>query len=322
MYPEDGTEEEEPVEPAKKRHKKGQNRSRPRGTRTPFSQKLCPNLKVGEACQFKEECRFSHDVAEFMKLKPPDLGDNCVFFEQFGKCPHGLTCRFGSKHISEDYRNIVNMDIYDSNQTLHTKNSITKEFQESLRKRSVIFSKSDEYFKALERERKSCVQDTHQKTVSNDLESSNPLPSNSGLCASKEALNDKVEVCSKESQCSPRPHPQVNGDVIINTLSPPSLSSKPSSVQIDDTHSDETAVRLNSQPLRETGTILEGVHQPDMLTPATPTSGGSLQESTSFPITPEPIRKKVDFKNKLYLAPLTTVSHVTLLVKLYIRMYR
>ena len=96
------------VPPPKKR--RGQNKHRPR-SKVPFSEQLCPMLSVGRECKFgTEKCRYTHNVAEYMRLKPPDLGNRCVLFDKYGKCPYGLACRFGSCHITPDHQNVTRKD--------------------------------------------------------------------------------------------------------------------------------------------------------------------------------------------------------------------
>ena len=62
---------------------------------------LCVGIATKNVCGYGPGCRFSHDVAAYLKLKPKDIGSPCPFFHQYGRCPYGVLCRFGSEHITE-----------------------------------------------------------------------------------------------------------------------------------------------------------------------------------------------------------------------------
>jgi tRNA-dihydrouridine synthase 3 len=91
---------------------KGRNKQRP-VTHIKAKDKLCPTIFQEKDCRFGEKCKFSHDVKSFMETKPKDISPECIVFESFGKCPFGVACRYGSKHISEEYKNIVNQELYE-----------------------------------------------------------------------------------------------------------------------------------------------------------------------------------------------------------------
>lgn len=96
--------------PAKRKKLKGRNKTRPKSGKN-GGIKLCNAIKEGKECRFGEKCTFSHNVAAYMAVKPADIGENCYLFEKYGKCPYSVTCRFASKHLTEDYKNIVNEDL-------------------------------------------------------------------------------------------------------------------------------------------------------------------------------------------------------------------
>ena len=147
LYPSDPSDEAPP--PPKKR--RGQNKCRPHMKPVPASQQLCHSVRQGAECSFGQTCRFSHDVATFMSAKPPDIGTTCVFYQQWGRCPFGLTCRFGAEHTSPQYTNIVDADKMAAvGAACNVRNVITKELQEDLRRRRVVFPRSEAYLKTLD----------------------------------------------------------------------------------------------------------------------------------------------------------------------------
>ena len=135
---------EEP--PLKKQKVRGMNKGRPRHlARTDPSKKLCPAVSRETECKYGDQCKFIHDVGKYMASKPPDIGDTCVNYEKLGKCPYGLTCRFGRSHITEDFKNHIDDKIYDASGTPSTRNNLNKDIQNILRKKKYNFAKADEY---------------------------------------------------------------------------------------------------------------------------------------------------------------------------------
>lgn len=117
----------------------------------PASQQLCHSVRQGEECSFGPACRFSHDVATYMAGKPPDIGSTCVFYQQWGRCPFGLTCRFGAQHISPQHTNIVDPDkMASAGAASDVRNVLSKGLQEELRRRRVAFPSSEAYLKTLD----------------------------------------------------------------------------------------------------------------------------------------------------------------------------
>lgn len=142
--------QEEP--PAKRRKQRGMNKNRPRAVQLDFKQQLCGSVSRGDKCEYGDRCRYLHDAIEYVsKYKLPDVGDSCVHFEKFGKCIFGLTCRYGKKHITESFQNIVNLELYEKTAALRTKNVLSRDLVVSLRKKTYPFPRSGEYLKHLQK---------------------------------------------------------------------------------------------------------------------------------------------------------------------------
>lgn len=62
-------------------------------------ERLCMSAKVGEPCPYKDQCKYNHDVIDYLSRKPADLGPMCYQYETFGTCSSGIMCRYGSCHI-------------------------------------------------------------------------------------------------------------------------------------------------------------------------------------------------------------------------------
>lgn len=138
--------------PAKRRKQRGMNKNRPRAVQLDFKQQLCGSVSRGDKCEYGDRCRYLHDAMEYVsKYKLPDVGDSCVHFEKFGKCIFGLTCRYGKKHITESFQNIVNLELHEKTAALRTKNVLSRDLVVSLRKKTYPFPRSGEYLKHLQK---------------------------------------------------------------------------------------------------------------------------------------------------------------------------
>lgn len=96
---------------------RGQNKSRPKPVRQAADSLPCStivNIRPGgdrKACTYKG-CSYMHDPVEYLKKKPADIvadgNSDCYVFKTRGECPWGISCRYGSSHITSDGLNIVN----------------------------------------------------------------------------------------------------------------------------------------------------------------------------------------------------------------------
>lgn len=129
---------------------KGQNKSRGPTCHIKKDQELCNSLiLVAEGEEIpkcnKSNCQFLHDIQEYLKTKPKDIGDVCYNYQISGKCSRGLACRFGNGHITPEGRNRIDkekMEIF-GNKGDHTQNQLQYDLQTSLRKRSYNFDLSE-----------------------------------------------------------------------------------------------------------------------------------------------------------------------------------
>lgn len=123
-------------------------------------------LQENRECTFGDKCHFHHDIAEYLATKPADIGESCYLYDTFGKCAFGVTCRYAKAHTTPDLKTMENAELiktYEGRSTV--KNSLSKDLQNSLRKRSVPFKKSAEYLKTLSNNKDKREQQRNGKTL-------------------------------------------------------------------------------------------------------------------------------------------------------------
>ncbi|XP_023265691.1 tRNA-dihydrouridine(47) synthase [NAD(P)(+)]-like isoform X2 [Seriola lalandi dorsalis] len=178
---------------------RGQNKSRPHTKPTAYDEKrLCLSvIQANRECPFGDKCHFHHDVAEYMASKPADIGQSCYLYSTFGKCAYGLSCRFAKAHTTPDFKTMENADLVKAREGRNpVKNSLSKDLQNRLRKRSVAFKKSEEYLKTLSNNRDKKEQQGNGKACVAEV---SPNPTGGEQLLSTEA----------ETQSSPDKQPPV-----------------------------------------------------------------------------------------------------------------
>ncbi|CAH1790151.1 unnamed protein product [Owenia fusiformis] len=266
------TQEQSEGGPPKKKLK-GRNKKRPRQQHNRGTQ-ICNSLFTENPCKFGEKCKFSHDLDGYMKNKPKDLGEKCYNFTTFGYCKYGLACRFAATHTSDDMKNMRNDELYEKTSSeVQWFNNLDKNLQIKLRKREYDFTRSQT---ALQKHSHKKEQNSGDAVIKKNMDSTNDN-------------EDKAQ--SNEIDTNPIDTKIHDADKI------PSETNIKSEIQ--DTQKANHKVKENKDstttPTSET-------------VPAIRTMGALTDEDT-IKLRPQE-RKKVDFSDKLYLAPLTTVGNL------------
>ncbi|XP_011876546.1 PREDICTED: tRNA-dihydrouridine(47) synthase [NAD(P)(+)]-like [Vollenhovia emeryi] len=129
---------------------RGQNKARPPPFKAPRELSLCPWIADQTASEperkcSNQRCTFLHDRKEYLKIRPEDIRAECHIFDLTGKCPRGITCRMGSRHLTEDGFNVVDekkMEEYRKRPPA-IKNHLSKDLQNKLRKRKYNFARAE-----------------------------------------------------------------------------------------------------------------------------------------------------------------------------------
>eukprot|EP01041_Mallomonas_annulata_P003110 gene3110-6113_t len=125
--------------------KNGTNKKRPRDERAIADEKLCRPVALGENCPYGDTCRFSHDTALYLQNKPPDIGDFCYIYNEYGECSFGLMCRFGNSHIDKVTAKNITRPIEQGGvlpRNMSSMNELPKDIQIQLRKKKYPFKKA------------------------------------------------------------------------------------------------------------------------------------------------------------------------------------
>ncbi|GIY31903.1 tRNA-dihydrouridine(47) synthase-like [Caerostris extrusa] len=277
--------------PSKKKLK-GQNKHRPRNQRTPKSEKLCFKIGVEESCPFGDSCCYSHDIESYLAKKPPDLGPTCYLYSTYGKCPYSFSCRFAIDHIKNGKNNIQEdlWTIYKDKKLFV--NTLTKDLQFSLRKHNYNFKKSDNAFK------------NFSATVQ-----FNKGKKQTSACTNNESLNS-FSIPVEE---------QKNTQIVIPHSDEKIHETERTNQKFSDDDCQVSKDYTNSENLAQENTVaqsdkieLNTADVTNILPDKSSKAELTISESNKNidDILFEPEIKKVDFKNKLYLAPLTTVGNL------------
>ncbi|KAM3656474.1 tRNA-dihydrouridine(47) synthase [NAD(P)(+)]-like isoform 2-T2 [Ammospiza maritima maritima] len=328
---------EEGKERPEKKRARGQNKSRPCMKPNCYEQsRLCPSVTqgCGGQCHFGPRCRFLHDVSQYLAAKPADLGQRCVLFDTFGRCPYGVTCRFGQAHLGDSHQNLVNAALVQQWEgKVLVRNGLSKELQQQLRKRKFSFHKAEEFLRGL-RAGKGGKATGSSTEVSNCTDPQEGLRDSPVLQEQGEDPRPEALQSSQGADGAPKPEVLPHSQRADGALKPEALQNsqgaegtpKPEVMQssrgAEDTPKPE--VLQNSQGAEDAARPealqnsrgAEDAPKPEVVRNSQG-ADGAPSIPTLGPLTDEDItklrpceKKKLEIQGKLYLAPLTTCGNL------------
>ncbi|XP_004230876.1 tRNA-dihydrouridine(47) synthase [NAD(P)(+)]-like [Solanum lycopersicum] len=247
---------------------------------------LCPvvakSRKVS-ACSYGDKCRFSHDVEAFKAVKPADIEGSCPFLDYEGPCPYGLACRFAGTH--RDNVSAPSENLPGKSSEL---NFFSKDTQKLLWKNKMKFPKAEATLKLL-----GLKGNPKDKTLADNVENGQVTPKEPAT----DTKTDSNVVANDSVSPSISPEDDVDGNNLADDARP--LKKAKSSVS-------EICPSQVSSGLSVQGGVPDdnfGVNKSE------PTADTMTDSDKSLKLHPRE-KKLIDFRDKLYLAPLTTVGNL------------
>uniref|UniRef100_A0A5B7BA75 tRNA-dihydrouridine(47) synthase [NAD(P)(+)] n=1 Tax=Davidia involucrata TaxID=16924 RepID=A0A5B7BA75_DAVIN len=264
---------------------------------------LCPVVaKSGDVslCPYNDKCRFSHDLEGFKAQKPADLEGNCPFLSTEDPCPYGLACRFSGTHKEVFPAGTLNVQ-----KKISEMNGLNKDVQKLLWKNKMSFPKADAKLKLL-----GLLGPTNSKMkMLADKEEGDQTASNGCSVTEENGCTEvsgdfvnEVECSLEVPECSPKAleeEDSVDGTFATDELRP--LKKAKSSIDENCCPSEvNNGANVPERDFEKSCTQTESEVTADHI----PT-----ETDRSLKLHPHE-KKLIDFREKLYLAPLTTVGNL------------
>ncbi|BBH09298.1 FMN-linked oxidoreductases superfamily protein, partial [Prunus dulcis] len=256
---------------------------------------ICPQVaKRGDVsrCPYNDKCRFSHDIEAYKAQKPEDIEGDCPFMTAQETCPYGLACRFLGSH-----KDGVEAGDVSAHRRSSEMNGLSKDVQKLLWKNKVKFPKADAKLKALgllgpaNSKIKILENKKDDQVVSNNCH----VTDGNGCTEFPNNSDDKMELAAEIRE--------ENGVDETFSLDESRPSKKPRSVIEEEILSGEVDDGGATATLE--------VVEPSCTSPEPEATADIVSPESDRSLKLHPREKKlIDFREKMYLAPLTTVGNL------------
>lgn len=229
------------------------------------------------ACPYRESCRFNHDLEAFLAQKPPDLPGGCPCLEIRKVCPYGAACRFAGMHQGASV-------IESNTEKSDERNTLRKELQKRLWKNQAVFPRADAQLLSL-----GIMVKGKQKA---------PEGVSQGVTDESLKCDTFPQMSEVEENGVDRP---AGGTTFMDLEK--SEGGHCTSTITDERRKDEEAARAWKKSKADSATS-----SPDTASEKV-VAGPMSEDDTECRLTRRE-KKLVDFRGKLYVAPLTTVGNL------------
>ncbi|KAJ3679837.1 hypothetical protein LUZ60_016115 [Juncus effusus] len=263
-----------------------------------------------DSCQYGDNCRFSHDLDAYIAQKPADLEGKCPFDSEEKVCPYGITCRFLGTHVQKDPSLSKNMPSRKS----HEINNFNKDLQKLLWKNKVKFPKADAQLKLLglkqvnKKEKSESEADQAETDQENLKENDNLESENTEAEINEENLkeNDKSEEKCTFDEEDTKENVKTEEKSLFDGENMKGSDKTGEKSTLDEEITNENHKNEEKCTLDEESRPLKKAKSNDL---------EEITEKTTTQVEIIPKlqlreRKLIDFRGKLYLAPLTTVGNL------------
>ncbi|XP_042406995.1 tRNA-dihydrouridine(47) synthase [NAD(P)(+)]-like [Zingiber officinale] len=253
------------------------------------AKKICPEIaKTGNigACRYNDNCRFSHDLDAYLAEKSPDLEGICPFINVDETCPYGITCRYSNTH-----KQCTSLKPNSSAKRSSEVNCLNKDLQKLLWKDKVSFPKADFQLQLLGLK----------------VGKSKHMNSEADIVKDHQEADNKQVLCSSEftQDCSPTyiENECLGSDFISED--PARLLKKPKSKYDEGNFESDIShgTNLEKEKIQDGQDCSLHNGQDSVSSDYLCSEVESLKPHARE-------RKLIDFRGKLYLAPLTTVGNL------------
>lgn len=275
-----------------KKSKRQLKRERRQAQKSPLG--ICPEVaKKGDVtrCPYNDNCRYSHDIEAYKTQKPEDIEGECPFMAVQEPCPYGLACRFLGTHKD----GVADGDV-NARRRSSEMNGLSKNVQKLLWKNKMKFTKADAKLKAL-----GLMGHANSKTIAM-LKENGPVVSKTcqvtdenGCSELPNNTDDKVELSTEIKEDGPADETFPSDESRPAKKARSGIEEEFGSGEADDggvSAAEKVDGQTYMQPEAEAAANIE------------------FSENDKSLKTHPREKKLIDFREKLYLAPLTTVGNL------------